>query len=270
MKKIILLSVIALVVLIGCENPFWSNGANKQPIIENTPIKYTYDDEAVLMAMSYYKLFTAPDSISQRIYDDIALIDSQFNDTLNNWYKNSEQNNGLSRLASSEFIKFTPHWFPSYIGFTFESATVGPILDSTQEQFYNILDSLGAKSFNIFYVTPNSTPYGSLYLSGLKNPTVALSAFNDIPEIKNVYATTSPGDQSNIFPYFEDENRKYFYMFRWGDCPSGCIYSSTYYFMMDSDSAILVAKYNTATDTIPRPPWTDTVKTAFEMWNYLE
>ena len=40
--------------------------------------------------------------------------------------------------------------------------------------------------------------------------------------------------------------------------------------MMDSDSAILVAKYNTATDTIPRPPWTDTVKTAFEMWNYLE
>ena len=259
MKKIILLSVIALVVLIGCENPFWSNGANKQPTIEDTPIVYTYDDEAALMAMWYYDFYTAPDSISQKIYDDMSLIDS--------FYKDSMQVS--NSYSTSERIKFWTPWQPSILYFTFDSLTVQSIKDSTHGRFYEILDSLGTDSFKVFYITSNGTPYGKLYLSGLKNPNVEKAAFNNIVEIKNMWTAGYLGDKSNIYPYFEDDTQKYFYTVKWGDCNAGCGIWHTYYFEIKNNAVIYHGNYLDEYDTtVVAPPWNDTLMIAYKKWYY--
>lgn len=252
MKKIILFSLIAIISLTGCDNPFWSNSTDKQPVIEDAPISYTYDDEAALMAMSYYNLYTPVDSIAQRIYDELRILKLSFPDT-------------------TTFINYTPLWHPSIISLTLNEEILSSIIDSSDTIFYNFLESIDADSLHFCTnLGEGFEKFASIYLHGLKNPTIQILPLEALPQVIKANISSSPGDKSNIFPYFEDNNSKYFYMFRWGDCPSGCMYSSTYYFEIENDKVILNGTYNTMTDTIDRPPWTDTLKMAFDRWRYSE
>ncbi len=244
MRKVFL--IIAIISLTGCENPFWSSSPNKQ-----LPIEYTYNDEAALMAMSYYDLYTPVDSIAQRIYDELKILKLSFQDT-------------------TRFISYTPAWHPSLIPVTLNEEMLESIRDSSDTIFYNFLESIDADSLHFYNLGESFKKFATIYLNGLKNPTIQILPLEELPQVTRADYSSSPGDWSNIFPYFEDNKSKYFYTYKYGDCPAGCIYWNVSYFEIVDDSVILHDYKADIWYSSETPPWADTFEVAYLKWAYYD
>lgn len=263
MKKLTLLLSISILVTIGCYNPFSSNNSNNQPPINDTTVEYTYDNEAATMAMWYYDSLKPPDSLAQKIYNEMSLIDTQWNDSISDWSIDVRSEASLHPDMNIQYLQFISPWVPSILFINFTAASFATIKDKTHLQFYALINQL---DFDSLYIgTANNT---RLYFNGLQNSGILTNMFDSITgttsiDIKRVFDV---GGYSNIFPYLESDNPKYFYIFSWGDCPAGCINSHIFYFEIQNNNAVLIDTYNSIIDNMYTPNWLDTLMIPYSKW----
>ncbi len=265
MKKTIIFFVVVIGLLVSCDNPFWNNTQDKQPVIQDTVIEYTYDEIAASMDIWYFDELTPTDTVAQKIYNEIALIDSQWHDSLTEWSNWVYSQGSLHPNREIRFIQFRAPWESSRVKFQFESAAFESILDNSHTEFYDTLQTLSYDSLIL-----GSSPYGDLYLEGIQNPLLAARLFSSNSSIRSISLSSISTlcNYSNIYPSFEDQNSKYFYTFEWGDCPSGAFYFCIFYFEIKDGDAILVDIYNNLIDGNVEPSWADLLIASVQKWGY--
>ncbi len=273
MRKIILLLSVAFVLIVSCDNPFWSSPPSKQPvsqdsiindtIVIDTVVKLNYDDEAESIAVCYFNLLEAPDSLSQRIFNEMTLIDSQWHDSISSW-SNFVGGSFNPDDDTTTYLRYVPPWRPSLLFLYFTNADFPSIVDSSNTEFYNTLQTLNYDSLVLF----SSPPIAYLYLEGIQNPRVAATKFADNPAIKStsIYEQYGFGEHSNIYPSFEEGNSKYFYFFGWGGCEVGCTNANIFYFEIIDGIATLAGIFNSDRDRGNAPDWYSIYYAAKQKW----
>lgn len=253
--------LIIVVASCGDDEPTGPSG-NNYPVITFTPLE---EERAELMAMWQSDSLEAPVELYEQILVDLRTIENQWNDTMAQ-AKDSAMLRGYHDSLPDWILPFYPYWQVSKIWIGFNN------LQSWNQAQSGLLEEFNRKlnENNFSHVTYDSL-FGyyynaSVHFNGRLNSKHLVDAFAGVEGIYSVTTSNMAGDYSVLLPVGEPGERKYYYRFAWGDCPSGCTISENFYYEMDADSAMLLGRWGASHMPQPTPAWIDTLQATQWRW----
>ncbi len=210
--SILFITIIILLVSLSCDD---SSPTKSKLDLSVTPME---NEEAELAAMWLSGELVAPVRLYERIRDDLFLIRSTWIDS-------------IPEVA----VEYTPWRIPGYLNLWFEQTTFDSIISGD----YHSWDSL-----NNYYrgqISYIETRKGRICLSfeGRFNPSILAIPYRELDGISGVGGIYTPySDYPMLLIYRLGNIHKYIFRDAWGDCPSGCIYSTFHYFEIENGNAV--------------------------------
>lgn len=206
---------------------------NEPPPVSSTPKD---NEEAELIALCLSGELVAPDSLYDRILNDLADIRASFGDTIE---------------AVSQ-IQFAPRWGAGSLIIGFDTSAVREIRAGE----YHAWDDLNQQ----YQVTSIDTSVmdwiGIVFLifDGRLHPGRLAEIYAVLPGVWATDPSCSRGDRPNVYARDTEDGLTYLFRNAWGDCPSGCIYSEYWYFVFEGAEPRLVG-YWPAYQGVEAPDW---------------
>ena len=253
----LVLLAISILLLATCDNA--PSGPASDPL-DRTPMA---DSTAEVMALWLSNELVAPLPLYRSIHRDLALIETQWGDSIEIWDDSTEWEWGPHYN-----IGFTPMWYVSWLTLVVDSGTYRTIREGDHVQLNAVLDSLnGALTDDPYPIWPDSASW-FLFVNfdGRLNSKRAAEHFIGLPGIRYVGTTPLGGAYPLILPLFNGRDHRYAYVFAWGDCPSGCIAVDYVYFEIRRDTAVLLDHFRPQPPFDYFPPWVDSVRSAYYDW----
>ncbi len=229
-RRIIPVLILLLCVFIGCSKSTRNetNDEKTEPAVaEFTPKE---NEEAELAALCLSGEIVAPDSLYEQVLSDLAAIRATFGDTLEVVIR----------------VKFRPPWIAGCLIIGFDDTTAQKVASGE----YHGWDELNDKYQVTEIRTSLTHAFGAavLYFRGRLHAYRLAGMYRGLPGVTYTEPNRMIGDSPNID--LRQTGRAITYLFRdaWGDCPSGCIYSEYWYFMVEGGQPIFLGRWGSRRD----------------------
>lgn len=218
--QIILIGVILLEGVISCSKS--TNNSDNW--------LYSFDqDEAAMIALCLSGELVAPESLSNRVCRDLAVIRSDFGD----------------ELKMIRGISFFPPWEVGCFIVYFDDTTAQEVAEGK----YHAWDKLNTQ-YEIWRIdTTNFSYFARLYFKGRLHPQRLAELYAVLPGVTSAGPDHLYGDGSNLYTRQTENGLTYLFRYGEGDCLSGCIYNEYWYFTFEGDRPVFVGHWIPSTDT---------------------
>ena len=189
-------------------------------------------EEARLMALSLSGEIQPPQALAREIEAHLAQIRAQ--------YGNID--------ATINSLLYRPPWVPGRIIIRVDTTTNLMI----REGSYRAWDALNLK-YQLLSKKVHSS-FVALSFEGIRHPRRLATLYADLPGVQYAEPDGYVGDSPNIYPRSTPSGLTYLFRYAWGDCPSGCIYSNYWYFVITATGPQLIGAWNPQ-DQPAQPTW---------------
>lgn len=236
-SQLLTLAVVLLCLLNSCSKS--TKNESKDPDAISLPIEGTpkENEEAELMAICLSGELIAPDSLYQQIVSDLEAIRSQFGDSI--------------EMVNN--IKFSPPWAPSCLLINFDDSTGEKILQGEYDAWDELNLMYKVTQIKTRPVIPGFGCFVTLYFEGRFNPCHQADQYRVLPGVMFAEPNGIEGDGSNVYTRQIEGAITYLFRFAYGDCPSGCIVSEFWYFVVNQGEPEYLGYFKYRRD--PEPDW---------------
>ncbi|NIN01462.1 MAG: hypothetical protein GTO24_26225 [candidate division Zixibacteria bacterium] len=231
-----LVLILLFCLIFNCSKS--TRNENDEVIKEPPPVSSTPKDneEAELMALCLSGELVAPDSLYDRILNDLADIRASFGDT----------------IEAVTLIEFRAPWVAGCVMIGFDDTTFQQILDGQ----YHAWDTLN-EQYQVIQM--HTMPIGGsgavlLIFAGRLHPRRLAEIYAPLPGVRTTHPNGIIGDCPNVYARDTEDELTYLFRNAWGDCPSGCIYSEYCYFVFEGAQPRLVGHWP-AYQGVEAPDW---------------
>ncbi len=165
-------------------------------------------------------------------------------------------------------IAFIPPWYFGGISLVLDSAEHRKAVEGSHPALQKAISQLDGTFMVGFPEWPDSLYwFDAVRFEGRLNAKRAAERFVGIEGVRGVGTNPRAGDYPLILPLYGSVERRYCYMFSWGDCPSGCLNSNWYYFRITNLGAELIDSVHSGPN-VQYPAWADTVYDTLYAWQH--
>ena len=189
-------------------------------------------EEAQLIALSISGEIQPPQSLSHDIEAHLTQIRAQ--------YGNID--------AAINSLSYRPPWVPGRIIIGVDTTTNRMI----KEGRYRAWDALNLKYQHS--ETKIHSSFVVLSFDGILHSRHLATLYADLPGVQYAEPDGYVGDSPNIYPRSTPSGFSYLFRYAWGDCPSGCIYSKYWYFIIMPTGPQLIGSWDPQ-DQPSQPSW---------------
>lgn len=189
------------------------------------------NEEAEFAALCLSGDMVAPDGLYDQILNDLAVIRTTFGDT----------------FEAVVRVKFRPPWIAGCLIIGLDDTTAQQVVGGE----YHAWDRFNER-YQVTRIRTSLTPaFGAavLYFQGRLHPYRLGDVYGCLPGVTFTEPNHVIGDSPNI--YLNQTGHAITYLFRdaWGDCPSGCIYSEYWYFLVEEGQPTFLDHWGSHRDT---------------------
>ena len=189
-------------------------------------------EEARLMALSLSGEIQPPQTLAREIEAHLAQIRAQYGN--------------IDAVINS--LSYRPPWVPGRIIISVDTTTNRMIKEDSYRAWdalnlkYQLLDKKILSSFVV------------LSFNGILHSRHLATLYADLPGVQYAEPDGYVGDSPNIYPRSTPSGLTYLFRDAWGDCPSGCIYSKYWYFIIRPTGPQLIGSWDPQ-DQSSQPSW---------------
>jgi hypothetical protein len=243
--RITLFLVLLSLLPVSCSNPFNPSTGDYDFIPKDNDRE---NEEAELIALCLSGNISAPDTLYNRLLEDLTNIRSSYGDM----------------FTQVNAIRFRAPWVPSCIIIGFEPGT-SQLVANRQ---YNAWDKLN-EQYQVTEIDLSSIKYDWVLLrfKGRLHPRRLSELYSKLSGVRYAEPNFIIGDSSNIYPR-QTTISGLTYLFRngWGDCFSGCISNEYWYFVAhELSETIFIGYWNPQQDS-KEPDWWSEAKQNIEQY----
>ena len=189
-------------------------------------------EEAQLIALSISGEIQPPQFLSHDIEAHLTQIRAQYGN--------------IDTAINS--LSYRPPWVPGRIIIGVDTTTNQMI----KEGSYRAWDALNLKYQHS--ETKIHSSFVVLSFDGILHSRHLATLYADLPGVQYAEPDGYVGDSPNIYPRSTPSGLTYLFRYAWGDCPSGCIYSKYWYFIIMPTGPQLIGSWDPQ-DQPSQPSW---------------
>ena len=190
-------------------------------------------EEARLMALFLSGEIHPPQTLAREIEAHLAQIRAQYGN--------------IDTAINS--LSYRPPWVPGRIIMRVDTTTNRMI----KEDSYHAWDALNLKYQHS--ETKIHSSFVVLSFDGILHSRHLATLYADLPGVQYAEPDGYVGDSPNIYPRSTPSGLTYLFRYAWGDCPSGCIYSKYWYFVITATGPQLIGSWNSQHQPSQPPFW---------------
>ena len=229
-RQVLLVLVILLCVALGC---------SKSTKYSDNPLYSFNQDEAQTIALCLSGELVAPESLSNRVCIDLAVIRSAFGD----------------EFKMIRGINFFPPWIEDCFILGFDDTTAKEVAEGE----YHAWDQLNTQ-YQIWRIdTTNFYNHARLHFKGRLHPQRLAELYGVLPGVIYAEPIRFDGDFPNVYARQTSHGMTYLFCYAEGDCEAGCIYNEYWYFTFEGDRPVFVGHWIPSPNMQP-PDWWEEAK----------
>ncbi len=241
--RITLVLILSFYSVITCSRPI-NNTYIEPPPPEHTPKE---NEEAELITLCLSGNLVAPDDLYNQALEDLVAIRSTFG----------------AEFESIKHITFRTPWIVGSLIVGFNDATAQKVANGE----YYAWDEPN-KKYQVTKIDKGLVgSIGSvvLHFKGRLHPRRLAKLYAVLPGVRYAQPNVRIGDSPTIYPRKIESGITYLFRAAWGDCPSGCINSVYWYFVVEGDQPVFIGHW-TPNEESQKPDWWDEANQNIEQY----